>query len=432
MFWEADRECMDREELEQLQFERLQSTLNRTYSNVPFYRKKFDDLGILPEEISSLVDFSRLPFTAKEDLREHYPYGHFAVPLREVVRIHASSGTTGAVTVVGYTRNDVRAWSNLTARVLTMGGVKKDDVVQIAFGYGLFTGGFGLHYGAERIGASVIPASSGNTLRQIRIMMDFKTTVLISTPSYAMLVAEMIREEGIPMQALSLKYGLFGAEPWSEQMRQEIQEKLGIVATDNYGLSEIIGPGVSGECREQNGLHINEDHFLVEVVDPETLRPMPDGETGELVITSLTKEAFPMLRYRTRDLTSILPGQCPCGRTLRRMGRVKGRTDDMLIIKGVNVFPSQIESVLFEIEGTEPHYQIEIDRKGGLDEATVLVEVGEKIFFDQMRHQRDMIERIRKCLAQELGISVEVRLVEKKTIARSEGKAERVIDKRKL
>jgi phenylacetate-CoA ligase len=313
-----------------------------------------------------------------------------------------------------------------------MGGVTKDDVVQIAFGYGLFTGGFGLHYGAERIGASVIPASSGNTLRQIRIMMDFKTTVLISTPSYAMLVAEMIREEGIPMQALSLKYGLFGAEPWSEQMRQEIQEKLGIVATDNYGLSEIIGPGVSGECREQNGLHINEDHFLVEVVDPETLRPMPDGETGELVITSLTKEAFPMLRYRTRDLTSILPGQCPCGRTLRRMGRVKGRTDDMLIIKGVNVFPSQIESVLFEIEGTEPHYQIEIDRKGGLDEATVLVEVGEKIFFDQMRHQRDMIERIRKCLAQELGISVEVRLVEKKTIARSEGKAERVIDKRKL
>jgi phenylacetate-CoA ligase len=432
MFWEPDRECMDREELEQLQFERLQSTLNRTYSNVPFYRKKFDDLGILPEEISSLADFSRLPFTAKEDLREHYPYGHFAVPLREVVRIHASSGTTGAVTVVGYTRNDVRAWSNLTARVLTMGGVRKDDVVQIAFGYGLFTGGFGLHYGAERIGASVIPASSGNTLRQIRIMMDFKTTVLISTPSYAMLVAETIREQGIPMPALSLKYGLFGAEPWSEQMRQEIQEKLGIVATDNYGLSEIIGPGVSGECREQNGLHINEDHFLVEVVDPETLRPMPDGETGELVVTSLTKEAFPMIRYRTRDLTSILPGHCPCGRTLRRMARVKGRTDDMLIIKGVNVFPSQIESVLFEIEGTEPHYRIEIDRKGGVDEVTVLVEVGEAIFFDQMRHQRDMIERIRKRLAQELGISVEVRLVEKKTIARSEGKSTRVIDKREL
>ncbi|MDX1814596.1 MAG: phenylacetate--CoA ligase [Thermodesulfobacteriota bacterium] len=432
MFWEPDRECMDREELEQLQFERLQSTLNRVYSNVPFYRKKFDDLGFLPEELSSLADFSRLPFTTKEDLREHYPYGHFAVPLREVVRIHASSGTTGAVTVVGYTRNDIRAWSDLTARILTMGGVGKDDVVQIAFGYGLFTGGFGLHYGAERIGASVIPASSGNTLRQIRIMMDFKTTVLISTPSYAMLVAETIREQGIPPAALSLKYGLFGAEPWSERLRQEIQEKLGIVATDNYGLSEIIGPGVSGECREQNGLHISEDHFLVEVVDPETLRPMPDGETGELVITTLTKEAFPMIRYRTRDLTSILPGHCPCGRTLRRMARVKGRTDDMLIIKGVNVFPSQIESVLFEIEGTEPHYQIEIDREGGVDEATVLVEVGEAIFFDQMRRQRDMMETIRKRLAQELGISVDVKLVEKKTITRTEGKAQRVVDRRIL
>ncbi len=432
MFWEPDRECMEREELEQLQFERLQSTLNRTYSHVPFYRKKFDGLGILPEDLGSLADFSRLPFTTKEDLREHYPYGHFAVPLREVIRIHASSGTTGAVTVVGYTQNDIRAWSNLTARVLTMGGVTKDDVVQIAFGYGLFTGGFGLHYGAERIGASVIPASSGNTLRQIKIMMDFKTTALVSTPSYALLVAETIREQGIPPAALSLKYGLFGAEPWSERMRREIEEKLGIVATDNYGLSEIIGPGVSGECREQNGLHINEDHFLVEVVDPETLQPMPDGETGELVITSLTKEAFPMIRYRTRDLTSILPGGCPCGRTLRRMARVRGRTDDMLIIKGVNVFPSQIESVLFEFEGTEPHYQIVLDRKGGLDEVTVLVEVGETIFFDQMRQQRGMIEQIRKRLAQELGITVEVRLVERKTIERSEGKARRVIDNRTL
>ena len=432
MYWEPDRECMGQEELEQLQFERLQSTLNRIYSHVPFYRRKFDALGILPEDIGSLADFSRLPFTTKEDLRESYPYGLFAVPLREVVRIHASSGTTGASTVVGYTRNDVRIWSNLTARILTMGGVTKDDVVQIAFGYGLFTGGFGLHYGAERIGASVIPASSGNTLRQIKIMMDFKTTALVSTPSYALLVAETIREQGIPPAALSMKYGLFGAEPWSERMRREIEEKLGIVATDNYGLSEIIGPGVSGECREQNGLHINEDHFLVEVVDPETLQPMPEGETGELVITSLTKEAFPMIRYRTRDLTSILPGGCPCGRTLRRMARVRGRTDDMLIIKGVNVFPSQIESVLFEFEGTEPHYQIVLDRKGGLDEVTVLVEVGESIFFDQMRQQRGMIEQIRKRLVQELGVTVEVRLVERKTIARSEGKTRRVIDNRTL
>ena len=313
-----------------------------------------------------------------------------------------------------------------------MGGVTKDDVVQIAFGYGLFTGGFGLHYGAERIGASVIPASSGNTLRQIKIMTDFKTTALISTPSYAMLVGETLKEQGIPLAALSLKYGLFGAEPWSERMRREIQENLAIVATDNYGLSEIIGPGVSGECRERNGLHINEDHFLAEVVDPDTLAPVPDGETGELVITSLTKEAFPMIRYRTRDLTSILPGDCPCGRTLRRMARVAGRTDDMLIIKGVNVFPSQIESVLFEIEGTEPHYQIVIDRKGALDEVTVLVEVGETIFFDQMRRQRAMMELIRNRLAQELGIGVEVRLVERKTIARFEGKAQRVIDRRTL
>jgi phenylacetate-CoA ligase len=431
MYWEADKECLEREDLEQLQFERLQSTLNRICSHVPFYRRKFDALGILPEEIGSLADFSRLPFTAKEDLRESYPYGLFAVPLREVVRIHASSGTTGASTVVGYTRNDIRTWSNLTARVLTMGGVTRDDVVQISFGYGLFTGGFGLHYGAERIGASVIPASSGNTLRQIKIMMDFKTTALVSTPSYAMLVAETIREQGIPRAALSLKYGLFGAEPWSEGMRQELEDMLGIVATDNYGLSEIIGPGVSGECRERDGLHINEDHFLVEVVDPETLRPTAEGETGELVITTLTKEAFPMIRYRTRDLTSILPGPCPCGRTLRRMDRVKGRTDDMLIIKGVNVFPSQIESVLLEIEGTEPHYQIVVDRKGAMDEATVLVEVGESIFFDQMRKQREMVERIRRQLAQELGISVEVKLVEKKTLARSDGKAQRVVDNRK-
>ena len=432
MYWEPDRECMDREELEQLQLERLQSTLNRIYAHVPFYRKAFDGMGISPEDIGSLADLSRLPVTTKEDLRGNYPYGLFAVPLREVVRIHASSGTTGASTVVGYTRNDIRIWSNLTARVLTMGGVTKDDVVQIAFGYGLFTGGFGLHYGAERIGASVIPASSGNTLRQIQIMTDFKTTALISTPSYALHVAETIREQGIPLASLSLKHGLFGAEPWSERMRQEIQEKLGIVATDNYGLSEIIGPGVSGECRERSGLHISEDHFLVEVVDPETLRPVPEGETGELVITSLTKEAFPMIRYRTRDLTRILPGECPCGRTMRRMDRILGRTDDMLIIKGINVFPSQIETVLFEIEGTEPHYQIVIDRKGALDEVTVLVEVAESIFFDQMRRQREMVENIRRRLAQELGISVEVKLVEKKSIARAEGKSKRVIDNRTL
>jgi phenylacetate-CoA ligase len=432
MYWEPDKECMGRDELEQLQIERLQATLNRVYAHVPFYRKEIDALGITPEDVGSLADVARLPFTTKADLRGNYPYGLFAVPMREVVRIHASSGTTGAVTVVGYTRNDIRTWSNLVARVLTAGGVTKDDVVQIAFGYGLFTGAFGLHYGAERIGASVIPASSGNTARQIQIMKDFKTTALVSTPSYALLVGETMQEMGVPVSALSLRYGLFGAEPWSDAMRQEIEAKLGIVATDNYGLSEVIGPGVSGECQERQGLHISEDHFLVEVIDPETLQPVPPGETGELVITSLTKEAFPMIRYRTRDLTRLLSGDCPCGRTGRRMGRVSGRTDDMLIIKGVNVFPSQIEHVLFEIEGTEPHYQIVIDRKGAMDEATVLVEAGESIFFDQMRRQREMVDTIQKRLAHELGISVEVKLVEKKTLGRSDGKARRVVDHRKL
>jgi len=432
MYWEPDKECLEHEELEQLQIERLQSTLTRVYAHVPFYRKKFDEKKVSPEDIGSLSDLSRLPFTAKADLRENYPYGLFAVPMREVVRIHASSGTTGLATVVGYTRNDIRTWSNLAARVLTAGGVTKDDVVQIAFGYGLFTGAFGIHYGAERIGASVIPASSGNTARQIQIMKDFKTTALVSTPSYALLVGDTLQEMGIPASALSLRYGLFGAEPWSDAMRQEIESKLGIVATDNYGLSEVIGPGVSGECLERQGLHINEDHFLAEVIDPETLQPVPPGGKGELVITTLTKEAFPMIRYRTRDLTRLLPGSCPCGRTGRRMSRVTGRTDDMLIVKGVNVFPSQIEHILFEIEGTEPHYQIVVDRKGAMDEVTVLVEVAESIFFDQMRRQKEMVERIQKRMAHELGVHVDVKLVERKTLARSEGKARRVIDNRKL
>ncbi len=432
MYWEPDKECMDRDELEQLQLERLEATINRAYLNVPFYRKKFDELGIDPDQIKSLDDLKRLPFTTKQDLRDNYPYGLFAVPLREVVRIHASSGTTGIPTVVGYTKNDIKTWSNLTARVLTAGGVTKDDVVQIAFGYGLFTGGFGLHYGAERIGASVIPISSGNTRRQIKIMQDFKTTALICTPSYALLLADTMYEMGINVNGLSLKYGLFGAEPWSERMRKEIEEKLKITATDNYGLSEVMGPGVAGECLERNGLHINEDHFLVEIINPDTLEPVKPGEVGELVITTLTKEAFPMIRYRTRDLTRLITEPCPCGRKFYRMSKVLGRTDDMLIVKGVNVFPSQIESVLFEIEGTEPHYQIIVDRKGHLDELTVLVEVSEQIFFDEMKKQHELIELIKRRLASELGISVEVKLVEKKTLERFEGKAKRVIDRRNL
>jgi phenylacetate-CoA ligase len=432
MFWQQESECMDRNELEQLQLERLESTLNRVYLNVPFYRKKFDAIGFNPDDLASLDDLRKLPFTAKSDLRENYPYGLFAVPLREVVRVHASSGTTGMSTVVGYTRNDIKTWSNLVGRVLTAGGVTADDVIQISFNYGLFTGAFGLHYGAERVGASVIPMSSGNTKRQIKIMQDFKTTALVSTPSYAMLIADTIREMDIDPNSLSLKWGLFGAEPWSDAMRKELEQKLMIKATDNYGLSEVMGPGVAGECLQQNGLHINEDHFLVEVIDPDTLQPVKLGEVGELVVTTLTKEAFPMIRYRTRDLTRLMPEPCPCGRTLRRMSRVMGRTDDMLIIRGVNVFPSQIETVLFAIEGTEPHYQIVIDRKGALDDATVLVEASEKIFFDEMKKQKELIDAIKKRMASELGIAVEVKLVEKKTIERFEGKAKRVIDNRKL
>ncbi len=432
MYWEPENETMSREELQQLQLERLQSTLSRVYMNVPFYRKKFDQAGIDPDEFRSLDDVGKLPFTTKNDLRDSYPYGLFAVPLREVVRIHASSGTTGMSTVVGYTKNDLKTWSNLVARVLTAGGITKDDVVQIAFGYGLFTGGFGLHYGAERVGASVIPISSGNTARQVKIMQDFKTTALICTPSYALLIADTIAEMGINVNSLSLRYGLFGAEPWSEGMRQEIQEKLKIVATDNYGLSEVMGPGVAGECLERNGLHINEDHFLVEVVDPKTLHPVAPGETGELVITTLTKEAFPVIRFRTRDLTRLIPSPCACGRRFIKMNRVMGRTDDMLIIKGVNVFPSQIESVLFDIEGTEPHYQIIVDRKGAMDDVTVKVEVSESIFFDEMKKQNELMDTIRRRLASELGIGVDVRLVEKKSIERSEGKAKRVIDLRKI
>ena len=432
MYWEPDKECMAREDLEQLQLERLQSTLYRVGTHVPFYKKKFDELKFNYDNVRSLDDLRRLPFTIKQDLRDNYPYGLFAVPLRDVVRVHSSSGTSGQATVVGYTRNDIKTWSNLVARVITAAGVTKNDVIQIAFGYGLFTGGFGLHYGAELVGTSVIPISSGNTKRQIQIMKDFKTTALVCTPSYALVMADTMMEMGINPNGLSLRYGLFGGEPWSEGMRREINEKLGIIATDNYGLSEVMGPGVSGECLECNGLHINEDHFLLEILDPNTLEPVPEGEVGELVITPLTKEAFPMIRYRTRDLTRFIPGPCACGRTMRRMQRVMGRSDDMLIIKGVNVFPMQIETVLFEVEGVEPHYQIIVDRENHTDRITVLVEVMESIFFDEMKKQRMVIDRIKSRLASEVGVQVEVKLVEEKTLARSEGKAKRVIDRRQL
>ncbi|MCK4838995.1 MAG: phenylacetate--CoA ligase [Desulfobulbaceae bacterium] len=432
MYWDQDKECISREDLAQLQLERLQATLYRVATHVPFYRKKFKELQIDPENFASLDDLRQLPFTTKQDLRDNYPYDLFAVPLRDVVRIHASSGTTGQATVVGYTENDIKNWSNLVARVLTGAGVTKEDVVQIAFGYGMFTGGFGLHYGAERVGASVIPISSGNTKRQLQIMKDFRTTALVCTPSYALLLADAIEEKGINLASMSLKYGLFGGEPWSEAMRNEIQNKLSIIATDNYGLSEVMGPGVAGECQERKGLHINEDHFLVEVINPETLEPVAPGEIGELVVTTLTKEAFPVIRYRTRDLTRLITEKCPCGRTLTRMQRILGRTDDMLIIKGVNVYPSQIEEILFEVEGTKPHYQIVVEREGRLDKATVLVEVVESIFFDQIAKQNELINLIKKRLATELGIGVGIKLVEEKSLERSEGKAKRIIDKREL
>jgi len=430
MIWNEHYECMPREEMEILQLERLQATLNRVAKNVEFYRKKFHEIGLNPEDITSLKDLKYLPFTMKSDLRDNYPYGMFAVPLREVVRIHSSTGTTGKPTVVGYTRKDLKTWADLCARFITAGGVTADDVVQISFGYGLFTGGFGLHYGAETIGASVIPASIGNSRRQILIMQDYKTTALVCTPSYALHLADVMEEMGINPKSLSLRWGLFGAEPWSEKMRARIQEKLPIVATDNYGLSEVIGPGVAGECLELNGMHLHEDNFLVEIVNPDTLEPVPEGEPGEMVITTLHKEAFPLIRYRTRDISRILKGACPCGRTGRRIQKIQGRTDDMLIIRGVNVFPSQIEEVLFGIEGTEPHYMLIVDRKNNMDTLEIQVEVSGTLFSDVLSHQYKIIEKIKSRIQGTLGIGVSIKLVEPKTLQRFEGKAKRVIDKR--
>lgn len=428
--WDVKHECMPREDLAQLQMERLQVTLNRAYKNVTCYRNKFNERGIVPEDIQTLSDFAKLPFTSKDDLRINYPYGMFAVPLREVVRIHASSGTTGKATVVGYTRNDIKTWSNLVARFMTAAGVTHDDVVQITFGYGLFTGAFGLHYGAETIGASVIPTSAGNTEKQIAIMQDYRSTALVGTPSYALTIADRMEQMGVDPKTLALRVGLFGGEPWSEAMRREIESRLFISATDNYGLSEIIGPGVAGDCAEKNGMHISEDCFLAEIIDPDTGRVLPPGSVGELVLTTLTKEALPMIRYRTRDITCLDYSPCSCGRTTVRMKKTMGRTDDMLIIKGVNVFPSQIEEVLFGIEGCQPHYQIVVEKKGPMDLLAVDIEVTENIFFDEMRKQKQFLEMVEKKIDSTLGVSATVRLVEPGRIPRHEGKAVRVIDNR--
>jgi len=429
--WDAKYECMPREELEQLQLERLQATLNRVYKNVTFYRKMFDELEIVPENMQSLSGLVKLPFTSKENLRMNYPYGMFAVPLREVVRVHSSSGTTEKPVVVGYTRNDIKAWTNLVARVMTAAGVTRDDMVQITFSYGMYTGAFGFHYGAEAIGASVIPMGTGNTEKQIMIMQDYRTSALISTPTYAITLAERMERIGVDPKKLSLRVGLFGGEPLSEAMREEIESRLGITATDNYGLSEIIGPGVAGECEYRCGMHIFEDTFIPEIIDPKTGEQLSAGRVGELVLTTIKKEAFPMIRYRTGDMTSLEYGPCRCGRTMVRMNKTAGRSDDMLIIRGVNVFPSQIESVLAAIVGTAPHYQIVADRKGAHDLLEVHFEAAEGTFFDEMKRQKAFLEMVEKRIRSVIGVSATVKLVAPNTIARHEGKAGIVIDRRK-
>lgn len=421
---------MERARLEALQLERLRDTLERVYASVPLYTRKFDEAGVKPSDIQSLDDLRRLPFTVKDDLRAAYPYGMFAVPLRDIVRVHASSGTTGQITVVGYTKGDIDRWADLMARTLVCAGATPDDVIQVSYGYGLFTGGLGVHYGSERLGATTIPISGGNTKRQVQILKDFGVTGLGATPSYALLIGETALEMGIDPRELPLRFGVFGAEPWSENMRRQIEETLGIVAIDIYGLSEVLGPGVASECLHKNGLHVNEDHFIIEIIDPETLEPVPDGEQGEVVFTTITKEGIPVIRYRTRDISRIVPGECACGRTFRRMERVSGRTDDMLIIRGVNVFPSQIEQVLTGIPGVAPHYQVVLTKRGVMDHVEVHVEVAPDIAFDEIK----ALEALRRTVAQEiasaLAISIDVKLVEPKSIQRSEGKAKRVLDLR--
>jgi len=431
-YWDQEQECMPRPPLENIQLRRLRETVNRSYAFVPAYKEKMDAAGVKPDDINSLQDLRKLPFTTKQDLRDNYPFGLFALPMSEVVRIHSSSGTTGKPTVVGYSKKDVDTWAELMARALVSAGANRHSVIQNSYGYGLFTGGLGVHYGAEKIGASVIPASGGNTKRQVMLMQDFGTSVLTCTPSYALQMHEVMEEIGIKASDLKLKSGVFGAEPWSENMRREIENKLEIDAYDIYGLSEIIGPGVAIECSYRSGLHIAEDHFIAEIIDPITEEVLEDGQQGELVITSLTKEALPMIRYRTRDLTTLDREICPCGRTHVRMRKVLGRSDDMVIIRGVNVFPSMVESVLLNIPNVEPHYMLIVDRKGNLDQLEVQVEISERIFSDEVKKLEEMGALITKELESALGIGVRVRLVEPKTIQRSEGKATRVIDKRKI
>ena len=428
-YYNPAAETMPREELRKLQGERLRKTVERCM-NVPMYRERFAEMGITPEDINSIDDIVKLPFTNKQDLRDNYPYGMFAVPMSEVVRVHASSGTTGKQTVVGYTRNDLNIWGEVMARTISAGGITKADIGQICYGYGLFTGGLGGHLGSETIGCTTVPASVGNTRRQITILQDFKPTFLLCTPSYALTMAEFMEENGISTDSIHLKAGFFGAEPWTESMRREIERRLNLKAYDIYGLSEIIGPGVAAECECQNGLHVNEDHFYLEIVNPETGDPVPDGTHGEVVFTCITKEALPLIRYRTHDIAMKISGECECGRTFVRMTKPTGRTDDMLIIRGVNVFPSQIESVLMNLGGIAPFFQMVVDREGTLDRLTILVEVTEQTFTGEIRQLQKMNDKITNAIQSVLGIAAKVKLVPPRSIERFEGKAVRVVDKR--
>lgn len=432
MIWNETIECASREEMRRIQSERLVETVQRIYHCVPTYRHKMQEAGLTPSDIRGIDDLSRLPFTTKQDLRDSYPFGMFTVPMSEIVRVHASSGTTGKPTVVGYTRKDLNTWAEVVTRTLVMAGVHRNDIVQVAYGYGLFTGGLGMHYGTENLGATVIPISGGNTQKQIQLMQDLGSTVIACTPSYALHLAEVIKDMGLSGDDLKLRIGIFGAEPWSENMRREIESKLKLRAIDIYGLSEVIGPGVSCECEFQCGMHVNEDHFVPEIIDPETLLPVAPGERGELVFTTITKEGIPLIRYRTRDLTRLDYTKCSCGRTLVRMEKCTGRSDDMLIIRGVNVFPSQIESVLLDMSETEPHYLLIVEREGNLDTLKLMVEVQEQFFSDEIKALEALRRKITHNIQSTLGVSVEVKLVEPRTIERTAGKAKRVIDNRKI
>lgn len=430
MIFNKKFETMPQKKLKVLQGKRLRTTVEKLYKRVDFYRKKMDTLGVKPADIKTIGDIVKLPFTTKDEMREVYPYGLLACPREDIVEVHTSSGTTGTPVVDAYTQKDIDIWSEVMARTLAMGDVTSKDVVQNAYGYGLFTGGLGVHYGTRKIGATVIPISGGNTKRQLSIMKDFGTTALTCTPSYTQYLAEVAKEEGIDISKLPLRVGFFGAEPWSETMRKEIEERLHVKAFDIYGLTEIIGPGVSSECEKQDGLHVCDDHFYPEIIDPITGKQLPYGEKGELVISTITKEGTPILRYRTRDITWLIPEKCSCGRTSVRMHRLLGRTDDMLIIRGVNVFPSQIEHVLLQVEGVEPHYQLIVERKDKLDYLEVQVEMNESLFSDEIKNLETMEKTIEQKLHSALGVHTKVKLVEPKAIARSEGKAKRIIDKR--